>query len=381
MNTIAESDVMTDEQMTRYEELETELQRAQRAAEIQKRNAAYNAVTPAGFVPAHTATKVDDTLDRAFDHFLRTGRENADLVELRAQSEGTPSEGGYIVPDGFRTKIVDRMKAFGGIANHVETYTTGDGRPVEWPTLDDTANTGEIVQEGGTFSGGADLVFGTANLGAYSYMAGGTGGAPLRVSTELVQDAAFDIQGLISNKLGERIARLQAGHLVTGDGSGKPKGLVHGRTPVQTAANTGVTYNDLVTFIHSVDPAYRFNCKWAMNDASLAAIKKLVDSHGDPLWRPADADMATATGGGTLMGYPVVIDQAFPDMDVDDSTDLWGAFGDFREGYVIRRVKDIEILVNPYSRMANRQIEFCAYARMDAVPQNLNAYIAISGKS
>jgi predicted phage gp36 major capsid-like protein len=39
---------------------------------------------------------------------------------------------------------------------------------------------------------------------------------------------------------------------------------------------------------------------WASNDASLAKIKKVKDSHGDPIWRPADADMAVTTGGGVL---------------------------------------------------------------------------------
>ncbi len=71
------------------------------------------------------------------------------------------------MPDGFRKKLVDRMKAFGGLANVVETVTTSTatrcrGRPSTTPR-----NSGEIVAEGGTFSSGADLVFGTASLGAY----------------------------------------------------------------------------------------------------------------------------------------------------------------------------------------------------------------------
>src|SRR5207244_3767820 len=134
-----------------------------------------------------------------------------------AQSEGVASEGGFLVPDEFRTKLVERLKAFGGLANVVDEITTESGNNIEWPTLgDDTGNLGEIVEEGGTFSGGADLVFGQASLGAYSYMAGGAAGQPLRISRELVQDSAIDIVGLVSRKLGERAARIQAVHLVTG---------------------------------------------------------------------------------------------------------------------------------------------------------------------
>lgn len=373
---------LTDDEIKRYEELEVQLAAKRKDVEVRSRQKAYQTPVASAVRPVSTSTKVDDTLERAFESYLRTGKENADLVELRAQSEGTPSEGGYLVPEGFRNKLVDRMKAFGGLATAVEEITTSEGNPLPWVTIDDTGNSGEIVNEGGTFAGGADLVFGTATLGAYSYMAGGAGGTPLRVSRELLQDSAFDVQGLVSNKLGERIARIQAVHHVRGSGVNEPLGIVTGLTPVQPAANTGWTYLDLITFIHSVDPAYRENGRWAFNDATLAAIRKLVDGNNRPLLQPsADGAASGAPGGETLLGYPVTIDQAFVDLDVDDSTDLCGVFGDLREGYVIRRVHAVEILVNPYARMANRQVEFSAWARMDATQQNTNAYVALSGKS
>jgi HK97 family phage major capsid protein len=376
---------LTDAEVASYETLEAELASTRKTEEITRRNAAYNTtVIPAG-LPRSGGARPVDTIDKAFDHYLRTGKENADLTALlvtNAQSEGSPTEGGYLVPDGFRTKLVDRMKAFGGIGGVVEEITTQTGAPLPWVTVDDTSNVGEIVAEGGTFAGGADLVFGTASLGAYSYMAGGGSATPLRISLELLQDSSIDVQALVSEKLGTRIARIQATHLVRGSGSGEPQGIVDGLTPVQPAANTGWTYADLLTFIHSVDPAYRENGRWAFNDQTLRAIRALVDGNNRPLLQPsADGRASGSPGGETLLGYPVTIDQAFVDLDVDDSTDLCGVFGDLREGYVVRRVRSVEILVNPYTRMANRQIEFTAWARMDAVQQNTNAYVALSGKS
>lgn len=369
---------LTDEEVTQYEGFEAQLQTAQRSEQLRARQAAYAAVAPV----VHVApAKQDNTADRAFNAYLRTGKENSDLVA--AQSEGTGSEGGYLVPDGFRKKLIDRMKAFGGIANVVDEFTTGTGNNINWPTVDDTSNVGEVVDEGGTFSSGADLVFGQANLGAYSYMAGGGSATPLRVSLELLQDAEFDVEGLVSSKLGERIARIQSTHLVTGTGVKQPQGIVFGLTGVEMSSG-GPTYDDLIGYIHSVDPAYRESgCRWAFNDTSLKTVKLIKDSHGDPIWRPADANMATnAEGGssGTLLGYPYTIDQAFGNIvGTNGADDNWGVFGDLREGYVIRRVRDVQILVNPYSRMANRQVEFTAWARMDAVQQNTNAYVALAG--
>lgn len=375
MDSIAAASDLTDDLMSRYEDLEKELRTAQKADEILKRNAAYNTVT-APIVSA--SAKPADTLDRAFEHYLRTGKENQDITELRAQGS-TGSAGGYMIPDGFRNKLVDRMVAFGGVANAVETIVTDAGNPVEWPTLNDTGNVGEIVGEGGTFAAGADLTFGTASLGAYKYMAGGATNLPLRVSVELLQDSAFDVQALVSSKLGERIARIQAQHIVRGDGSGEPLGLVHGLTGVKLGDGSVLTYDSLVDAMHTVDPSYRDGAVWAFNDATLAEIKKIKDSHGDPIWRPSTADMATGTGGGSLLGHPVVIDQAFLNYAPADEAVNFGAFGNLREGYVIRRVQDITIVVNPYSRAANGQVEFSAWARMDATQQNTNAYVALSG--
>jgi HK97 family phage major capsid protein len=378
---------LTDEESATIEAHEAELATAQarrdRTEALRARQAERAKIaTPALHVKSGNSAENADSIENAFTAYLRTGKANADISELRnAQSEGTPSEGGYLVPPGFRQKLIERMKAFGGIANEVEEITTDSGNTLQWPTVDDTANSGEVVDEGGTFSGGADLVFGSANLGAWSYMAGGTGGAPLRISRELVQDAAFDIAGLVTRKLGERLARIQATHFVSGTGVNQPQGIKTGLTGTASVAST-LAYADFVNYIHALDPAYRSsNCVWAMNDTSLKTIRKLLDTTNRPLLKGQDESaLATAPGGETLLGYRVVIDQGFPDIAANSTTN-WGVFGDLREGYIIRRVKQVELLVNPYERMANRQVTYSAWARADAVQQNTNAYIALTAHS
>lgn len=369
---------LTDDEVTEYEGLETELQGVQRSESIRTRNAAYNVVrTPAG-VPSASPRREDPVA--GLRNYLLTGRHNVDTI-ANAQSEGVPSEGGYLVPDEFRQKLVEKLKAFGGIGSIAERYDTGTGAPIEWPTIDDTGNVGEIVQEGNTFSAGADLTFGTNALGSYSYMTGGPGSTPLRVSRELLQDTAFDIQGLITRLCATRIARIQATHWAAGTGVSQPLGLVTGKTPVQNAANTGIAYDDLVSAIHSVDPAYRTNCRWVMNDLTLAAIEKLKDSSGNPIYRGKDANMALGLNESTLLGYPITIDQALSTVVANSPTTVWGVFGDIRTAYVIRDVKGFELLVNPYARMANRQVEFTAWARADATQQDTSAYVTLAGKS
>lgn len=336
---------------------------------------------------SHELIADDKAYTRAYQRYLRAGMRNlssadAALLEQRAQSVGIPTDGGYLVPTTFRDKLVERMKSFGGLATAVEEITTSDGRPMEWPTIDDTANEGEIVPENTQAAGGADLEFGTAALGAYKYMSTGANGEPFRVSVELLQDSAFDIESMITRLAGRRIMRKQARHWVNGTGVGEPKGLINGKTGIEIAADAaGVTYPDLVHFIHSVDPDYRMNAKWAFNDASLGYIRALVDDVGRPLWIPQSESGMGTLPGGSLLGYPVVIDQAFPDISAASNTVNWGAFGDLEEAYVIRRVKDITIVVDPYSRAKFGQVEYTVWARADGTVQNPNSYIALTGEA
>jgi HK97 family phage major capsid protein len=371
---------LTDDEVQRYEALEGKMERARRTAEVQKRNAAYRAV-PAGQILHVAAAKNDDTLERAFAAFLRTGQENGDIAELRAQGEGVGAQGGYLVPEGFRNKIVERMKAFGGIGNVVENITTDTGAPLPWVSVDDTGNTGEVVNENGAWVSGAPLVFGTNELSAYTYAAGDTNGVGILVPRELAQDSAVDLEGLVTRKLGERLARALAPHLVSGDGVKKPLGLVTGLTGVQIT-HAGIKYDDLINIVHSVDPAYRESgCRWAFNDATFKTIKLIKDSNGDPIWRPLDANMATNSEGGSngvLLDYPVTIDQGFANINLASNTVNFGAFGDLQRGYVKRMVRDVQMIVNPWSYANKRQIEYSAWMRADGTQQDTNAYVAIT---
>lgn len=361
---------LTDEEAARYEELEGKLQMARRSGEIRSRQAAYS-------TPVRNALHVaggDDAPpeERAFVQYLRTGNPPRELAEYRAQSEGTNTAGGYLVPAGFRAKLIERMKEFGGIAEAAEVITTSEGNSISYPTVDDTANVGEIVAEGGTFAAGADLVFGTRTLTAYKYFAGGAGNLPLKVSWELLQDAAFDVAPFVARKLGERIARIQAVHWATGTGTGQPQGLV---TPFTTigaiASNTvGPTYAELLATVMALDPAYWSGASWVMNAGSLAKIQAQVDANGRPILNNADASIQEAPGRSQLLGFPVVIDQAMPSA-AAGAKFLW--FGNVREAYVIRRVKDITLVTLNELYAANGQTGFMSWARADGAVQNVNA--------
>jgi HK97 family phage major capsid protein len=379
----AEDRAMTDAEADQFDTLEAEGKAVRRTTEIRARQAAYVAPNASMAAVVNVATaKADDTLERAFDSWIRTGRENADLTELRAQSVGTASAGGFTVPETLLTKITERLKAFGGVANVVETITTAAGEPLRWPTLDDTSNSGVIKAENtAPASGGADLVFGEKTLGSFPYVAPGASNAPLKVSKELLQDSAFDIQGLIVRKLGERIARKQSRDWVNGAGTTEPLGIATGTAvATNTFDNAAPTYADLLNAVHQVDPAYRDGAVWTFNDFTLSLIEGIVDSNGRPLLNSANDGISVGRANQFLLGYPVVIDQAWANY-ADAGTNKWGAFGDLSAGYILRQIAGAELFVNPYSSNSLGQIEFTLWMRADGTVQDANAFRVLQNET
>lgn len=368
---------LTDEEVDRCAELNTKIAAAKEREEVQKRSREFLAPTGA---PAFLRTVGDDKAEmRAFEHYLRTGQQNSDLIRTRAQSEAVGSEGGFLVPTEMRDRIVERMVAFGGFAPEAENMTTSTGAPLEWPTLDDTANVGAITPEGAQFTGGADLVFGTASLGAYKYTSNGASNEPLRVSVELLQDSNFDIVNLVTRALGTRIARAQAAHWVTGTGAGQPQGFA-GSSITEDAdvdVHDVVDYDDLLDLETLLDPAYEQNAKWVMSKATWNVVRSIVDGDQRPLIFDSAASGIAGRPAKQLLGYPVIIDQAMPGFP-GAGDEHFIALGDWREAYVIRHVANLTIIVNPYTRANFGQVEYVAWERADGVVQNRNAYVLMA---
>jgi len=105
MQVINDATDLTPALMDEYETLETSLAGARRAGQIRARQNAYTAPAPGQSVPVGSP-RVDDTLERAFVAYLRTGQANQDIASLRvnpgdfqnAQSEGSTTAGGFTVP-------------------------------------------------------------------------------------------------------------------------------------------------------------------------------------------------------------------------------------------------------------------------------------------
>jgi HK97 family phage major capsid protein len=180
------------------------------------------------------------------------------------------------------------------------------------------------------------------------------------VANQLLQDSAFNLESFLAQKLGTRIARITNLHFTTGDGASKPTGVITAATMGQTGTTgetTSIIFDDLIELEHSVDPAYRSNARFMMNDQTLKIIKKLKDSQNRPLWLPGYAMKEPDTING--YGYEINQQMAIPAANAKSI-----AFGDFKN-YFIRRVAGVQVLrlVERYADF--NQTGFLAFQRYD----------------
>ncbi len=383
----AGEDDLTPEQIAEYEALETKKLAFAKSEEIRKRNEAYKAprVTVLPGLPA--GVKERDSQEYAWDRYLR-GRNplGSDLEqgEGYAQSEGTTTAGGFLMPTTTLDRLVEITKAFGGLKNVSEVITTASGNPLNWPSIDDTANSAVTSAEGvAAGSGGADLVFTQLTLGAFKYDASGTGNLGLIVSNELLQDSAFDVVSLVNRKIGTRLARKMANDYAVGTGTTMATGIFDVTGDASQFTTGVITYVGLQKMIHLLDPSYRPGAVWVMNDDVASRIEQIVDGQSRPIMIPTTSGISggVQVTGNTLLGYPVQIDQAAPAW-INNYTAVANTgfllLGNVRESFIIRDVQGVTVLADPYGKMNINSVQYFGYARTDSKTQNRKAYV-ISG--
>ena len=271
-------------------------------------------------------------------------------AEARAQSL-SGSAGGYTVPQGFLNQLEASLLAFGGMREVATVLRTAEGNDLPIPTVSDHANVGAILAEN-TQVAEQDMTFGQITLKAYKYSS-----KLIRVSAELLQDSAIDLESFIGGALGERIARILNTHFTTGDNSSKPQGITSSGAGITAASATAITYGELVELQHSVDPSYRQNARFMMHDSTFKAIRKLLDGQNRPIFQPD----ITAASPGTLLGSPIVINQDCATIAASAKAVF---FGDFSK-YLIRDVQDFTLLRLEERYADYHQVGFVGFSRHD----------------
>ena len=99
------------------------------------------------------------------------------------QSEGTGSEGGYLVPQSFYQKLLVALSQVDGIFELATVVPTADGGSFSFPLDDDSGESAAIVAENGTSSTSADASFDQISFGKCPNWRSGRSWVPFTRST------------------------------------------------------------------------------------------------------------------------------------------------------------------------------------------------------
>jgi HK97 family phage major capsid protein len=317
----------------------------------------------------------------AFNTFLRYGpeglsSEERDVItkrrnevrrilgdkEARAQGVATAGAGGALVPEDYMAEIVKSLAAWGPMNDDtiVRVIETSGGADMPWPTVNDTSNEGVLIGEN-TADTEQDVTFSSKTLQAFKYSS-----RLVKVSSELLQDAAFNVEEELRGLFAERIGRIYNRHFTVGTGSSQPNGIVTASTAGVTAASaTTLTADELIDLEHSVDPAYRSDpsCRFQFNDTTFKVIRKLKDGDNNYLWQPADLRIGAPA---SFLGYPYSVNQAMDSFgDSSPAEDNRPVIFGAHSRYVVRRVRALVVRRLDERYAEADQVGFIGFTRAD----------------
>jgi HK97 family phage major capsid protein len=331
---------LSGEEQTEYDRRDSRMTEIDKIVDRQfaaEKRAAEAEATYADLQKGKPENAVDPTQNDKLRAFFRG--ESGRAFEVRAtnvaNSDGTVSSspgprGQYTVAPSFHSQLLEHLIETSAILSAGPTMlSTEKGEPL---TVAKTAtySSAALVAEEGTIPA-SNPTFGQALMNAYKY------GLLMQISSELLNDSAFDLQSFLARQAGTAMGNAFGTHLVTGDGDDKPTGLLHASSGI-TAGVTGLatvfkpTVAQLFDLYYSIITPYRngSGVGWLMKDESMSHIRQLQDGSGQYLFAPA-----LVTGApNSILGKPVYTDYNMPAYAAAAKAIV---FGDFSQ-YWVRRV-------------------------------------------
>jgi len=244
-----------------------------------------------------------------------------DLIALKALSEGTDSEGGYLVPDEFRAQVLDIAKDVGYLRKYgVVLPMTGDTLKI--PKIASKPSVSWVAESG--VIGTSEPSFGILTLTAKK------AGVIVPVTQELFQDSKVPVDTLLAKLFAEAFAEAEDTQGFTGDGTVftgvlNASGVNTVTMGAGDTAFTNVTADDLINLIAAVPSKVANKSMFVMHRTVFAYIKTLKDGSGNYLFSPADK---------TIWGYPVLTLDVMPSLSDSGANKPFIIFGDISYIYM-----------------------------------------------
>ena len=360
----AEGRSLNAEEKTKFDAMEADARGIKEQIDVLERTAEMKKELAANAEVREAAPKA--TRKGAFEKYLRNGmgslnaNERSMMAELRGTSTqvaGTDSLGGFLVPQDFSNELDIATLFTGEVERLAKKLNTAGGALLDYPTINDTATDAGLTNEAAAVTV-QDMTFANAQLSAYNYA------SQVRVSMQLLQDNAFDLNAFLAESMGERIARATNAAFTTGSGSSQPQGIITGATLGNTAASAAaIAADDILDLVHSLDPSYRNKPSFGLmaHDNVIAAIRALgIGSSNDfPIFIPS----MSAGEPDKLFGYNLYYNNDMASAITTGQKTLLAA--DFSK-FVVRTAGGVQFVRLNERYMDELEVGYVAFARKDS---------------
>lgn len=222
-----------------------------------------------------------------------------DMATVKALSEGTAADGGYLVPAEFRASVIakrDKVAVIRPRATKIPMSRDKMDIPAEGNavTMAWTAENAALTESNPTFG---TVQLNTNKLTGLSKM-----------SRELFADSAINLVDYLAGIFGRALAKEEDKVFTAGDGSGKPKGIrtyTFAQTLAQAAGSLAA--DDLIKLFYKLPVQYRDAAAWLLHNDIIQKVRLLKDSNGRYLWTDGFNDAPN-----TLLGRPVLEQNDIP---------------------------------------------------------------------
>ena len=285
--------------------------------------------------------------------FWRTMRDKSVPHEvLNALQVGTDSEGGYLVPDEYEHTLIESLEEeniFRRFAHIIRT-SSGDRKIL----IVVSKGTASWIDEEAAYPE-SDDTFGQVSIGAYKLA------TMIKVSDELLHDSVFDVASYIAREFARRIGAAEEEAFFTGNGTGKPTGLLHttggAEVGVTTKSTTALTFDEVMDLFYSLRAPYRRSAVFLTNDATMKALRQLKNGNGDYIWQPS----VTAGTPDTILNRPVYTSTFMPTIAAGAKAMVFGDMNYYwiadREGRKFQRLNELYAPTGQVGFLASQRVD------------------------
>lgn len=265
-------------------------------------------------------------------------------------SEVPDSDGGYLVPEEYEKQIVTTLDEMNVVRSLAKVISTESERKIP---IAATHSVAQWTAENAAYTE-SNPTFDQKQIDAYKLT------DLVRVSIELLQDSAFDLETYILNEITRAFGIAEEKAFCVGSGTGQPTGIFTangGNVGVTAAGTNAITSDEIISLVYALKSPYRRNAKFLMNDATVSMIRKFKDINGAYLWQPA----LQAGQPDRLLGYELHTSPYVPAVAAEAYVI---AFGDFNNYWIADRAgRSLQRLTELYA--PNGQIGYVATERVD----------------